>query len=58
MEDVKQSYINWASDYEISKYFVFYPHKEKSDTKNIIKQWLNAYQSNENNYIWAIVEKN
>lgn len=44
LEDVEQSYINWASDYETSKYFAFYPHKEKSDTENIIKQWINAYQ--------------
>lgn len=58
IEDAEQSYINWASDCETSKYFAFYPHKEKSDTENIIKQWLNAYQSEEINYIWAIVEKN
>lgn len=57
MEDVEKSYLNWASDYEASKYFAFYPHKEKGDTENIIKQWINAYQSEENNYIWAIVEK-
>jgi ribosomal-protein-alanine N-acetyltransferase len=57
MGDVEQSYLNWASDYEASKYFAFYPHKEKSDTENIIKQWINAYQGEEINYIWAIVKK-
>lgn len=57
IEDVEQSYLNWASDYEASKYFAFYPHKEKNDTERVIKQWLNAYQSEENEYLWAIVEK-
>lgn len=57
IEDVEQSFINWASDCESSKYFAFYPHKEMSDTENIINQWLKAYQSG-TNYIWAIVEKN
>lgn len=58
IEDVDQSFVNWASDYDTSKYFAFYPHKEKSDTENIIKQWISAYQNENAGYIWAIVEKN
>ncbi len=58
IEDVEQSHINWASDCETSKYFAFYPHKEMNDTESIIMQWINAYQNEGSNYIWAVVEKN
>ncbi|MDP4147504.1 MAG: GNAT family N-acetyltransferase [Bacillota bacterium] len=57
MEDIDQSFTNWASDSYSSKYFIHYPHKNKSDTENMIKQWIQSYED-KCTYIWAIEVKN
>ncbi|WP_234117827.1 GNAT family N-acetyltransferase [Clostridium hydrogenum] len=54
--DIEQSFINWASDSNSSKYIAYYPHKNKSDTENMINQWIQSYE-NKCTYIWAIEVK-
>jgi ribosomal-protein-alanine N-acetyltransferase len=55
-EDIEQSFINWASDYNSSRYFANYPHEKKSETENVINNWIQSYE-NKSNYIWAIEVK-
>lgn len=54
--DIEQSFRNWASDSNSSKYIAYYPHKNKSDTENVINQWMQSYE-NKCTYIWAIEVK-
>lgn len=55
-EDAEQSYLNWASDENVTKYFGFEPDKTMEETKEKIACWIKAYE-NDNTYIWAIQEK-
>ncbi len=55
-EDIEQSFVNWASDFNSSRYFVNYPHKRKSDTENVINHWIQSYE-NKCTYVWAIEVK-
>lgn len=52
-KDIEQSFTNWASDSNSSKYFINFPHKNISDTENMIKHWIQLYED-KCNYIWAI----
>ncbi|GKX66505.1 hypothetical protein rsdtw13_17630 [Clostridium sp. TW13] len=56
-EDIEQSFTNWASDTNSSKYLAYYPHKKKSDTENMITHWIQLYED-KCTYIWAIEVKN
>ena len=47
---------NWASDPEVTKYLMWSPHKNISETANILKKWVEEY-GNKKIYNWAIVLK-
>lgn len=48
--------IKWASDKEVTKYLTWLPHLNVKVTKNVIKNWVNNYSS-DNYYKWTIVLK-
>jgi ribosomal-protein-alanine N-acetyltransferase len=43
---------NWAADSEVCKFLSWYPHKDLSETKQIVEGWINDYTSDY--YNWAI----
>ncbi|HEX3023125.1 MAG TPA: GNAT family N-acetyltransferase [Lachnospiraceae bacterium] len=52
-EDIDQSFTNWTSDINSSKYFALYPHNEKRETEKMIRCWIQSYEM-DTSYIWAI----
>ena len=56
LDDYEDMYYNWASDQEIADISGFPKHKNKEETKAVIKIWLDEYDS-QNVFNWAIVEK-
>lgn len=51
--DVEFMFKNWASDEEVFRFFTRHPHKDISQTEEIVKEWVNSY-SQEDIYNWAI----
>jgi len=51
--DAEYMFKNWATDYEVSKFLSWNPHKDLNETKRIVDSWLNDYVKN-NCYNWAI----
>ena len=45
-------YKNWATDSEVCKFLSWSPHKDLSETKQVVESWISAYSSNY--YYWAI----
>lgn len=56
LNDALSMYKNWASDKEVTKYLTWLPHLNVTVTKNVIKNWVNNYSS-DNYYKWAIILK-
>ncbi|WP_297417912.1 GNAT family N-acetyltransferase [Clostridium sp.] len=51
--DSKYMYKNWATDSEVCKFLSWNPHKDLSETANIIEGWIKEYE-NADNYNWVI----
>ncbi len=49
--DYKGMFDNWASDYEVTKYIRFTPHKDFEDTKKVINRWINKYDASSFNWV-------
>ena len=47
----------WTSDYNVSKYVTWNPHKTKEETKKLTNYWVNDYD-NDYSYRWLVVLKN
>lgn len=50
--DAVYMYKNWATDSEVCKFLSWNPHKDLSETKQVVESWINAYSPN--CYYWAI----
>lgn len=56
VSDAENMFYNWASSENVTKFLSWNPHVSVDDTKNLLTEWVNAY--NEPNYYqWAIVLK-
>ena len=55
ISDAKDMYNNWASDKKVHEYLTYEPHSNIEKTKEIIKSWIENYNSN--CYRWAIFYK-
>lgn len=55
IEDAEDMYNNWASDKKAHEYLTYEPHSNVEKTKEIIKSWIENYNSN--CYRWAIALK-
>ncbi|MBZ4665049.1 MAG: GCN5-related N-acetyltransferase [Mahella sp.] len=53
MDDAEPMFRNWASDPEVTKYLTWPTHKNVDISREVIKNWLSAYES-ERKYEWAI----
>ncbi|MDR0321249.1 MAG: GNAT family N-acetyltransferase [Treponema sp.] len=56
IEDAENMFKNWAYDDEVTKYLTWTSHKDISDSKYFIEQWIQKYEKNDF-YDWAIVLK-
>ena len=54
--DYKQAYINWCSDYEVSKYVVWEVHANELVTKELFDNWIKDYED-KTTYRWIIEYK-
>lgn len=57
IDDYKDIYNCWTSDYEVSKYVTWNSHKSDEDTKKLVNYWVNEY-SNDNSFRWLVTIKN
>lgn len=55
-KDYKGMFDNWASDYEVTKYVRFTPHKSYDDTKKVINKWINKYETGSFNWVIELKE--
>ena len=55
-EDYKAIYNCWTSDFEVSKYVTWNPHKSSEKTKKLVNFWLNEYNQ-EHTYRWIVEKK-
>ncbi len=55
ISDAKDMYNNWASDKKVHEYLTYEPHSNIEKTEEIIKSWIENYNSN--CYRWAIFYK-
>lgn len=46
----------WTSDYEVSKYVTWEPHKSSEQTKKLVNYWISDYD-NKYTYRWLVVSK-
>lgn len=56
LSDAESMYKNWASDPEVTKYLMWSPHKNISETESILKEWVEHYKNNMF-YQWTIILK-
>lgn len=56
IDDYKDIYSCWTSDYEVSKYVTWSPHKSAEDTKKLVNYWVNDY-NNDNSFRWLVTTK-
>ena len=56
MDDAKAMFRNWANDPEVTKYLTWSPHGDIAETKRVLKNWIDSYESPDS-YCWAIVPK-
>lgn len=57
MSDYNDIFNCWTSDYNVSKYVTWNPHKTKEETKKVTNYWVNDYD-NDYSYRWLVVLKN
>ncbi|GFZ29858.1 N-acetyltransferase [Clostridium zeae] len=50
--DAECMFKNWATDSEVCKFLSWNPHKDLSETKQIVESWVNEYSNDY--YNWAI----
>ena len=54
--DAPMMYANWASDPAVTRWLRWTPHKDVTETRELLTAWALLYP-NEDYYQWAIVEK-
>lgn len=52
MDDVEGVYNNFATDKETTKYLSWEPHKDISETTELISRWISEYENG--TYYWAV----
>lgn len=55
-EDYKAIYDCWTSDFEVSKYVTWNPHKTSEETKKLVNFWVDEY-NHEHTYRWIVGKK-
>ena len=55
-EDYKAIYECWTSDFEVSKYVTWNPHKTSDETKKLVNFWVDEYNK-EHTYRWIVEKK-
>lgn len=55
-DDYNEIYECWTSDFEVSKYVTWNPHKSSDETKELVNFWLNEYDQ-EHTYRWIVEKK-
>lgn len=53
LEDAEDMFNNWAGDPFVCKYLSWGPHRDPSESRKRIINWINNYENN-NFYMWAI----
>ena len=53
--DVHDVFNNWTTNYNVTKYVTWLPHKNIDETKQIVKMWIDSFKTNTPS--WAIVDK-
>lgn len=53
IDDAKNMYKNWATDFKTTLYLTWDVHENLELTKQIVKSWVDAY-SNLDNYNWVV----
>lgn len=56
MTDAQDMFLNWVTDFEVSRFWGWKPHKNINKTKEILSEWIEAY-SKTDYYLWVIVCK-
>lgn len=56
VEDAEAMYKNWASNNEVTKFLMWTSHKDVSESRKILEEWINNYSKNDF-YQWAITLK-
>lgn len=56
IEDAEAMYRNWTSNKEVTKFLTWPSHKDVSESKKVLEEWINNYSKN-NFYQWAIILK-
>ena len=57
LSDYNDIFNCWTSDYNVSKYVTWNPHKTKEETKKVTNYWVNDYD-NDYSYRWLVVLRN
>ena len=56
MTDADDMFRNWVTDFEVSKFWGWEPHKDIEETKSLLSVWIKEY-TRVDNYHWVIVHK-
>lgn len=56
LKDAQAMFTNWASDEEVTKYLTWPVHTQKSNSEQVLREWVNNYKKRDY-YQWAIVFK-
>ena len=56
IDDYEDIYKSWTSDEKVCKYVTWNKHKSSDETKELVKYWVNEYNS-DYTYRWLVVEK-
>ena len=56
LNDYENIFNCWTSDFEVSKYVTWEPHKSSENTKKLVSYWVNEYDK-EYTYRWLVVIK-
>ncbi len=53
IDDAEDFYNNWGNDERVTRFLSWQPHKSVDETKELLKGWVAAYES-DSTYNWAI----
>ncbi len=53
VDDAEDFYNNWGNDERVTRFLSWQPHKSVDETKELLKGWVAAYES-DGTYNWAI----
>lgn len=56
MEDAQAMFENWASDDEVTRYLLWFSHKELEETEEVVQSWVKLYEDL-SYYHWVVVLK-